>query len=165
MRTQGRSEIFTKYLDFRFILYDHTDLSLPSRFINDCIQVISHMNVVFVIARFDNGATSNITYSHATQKRKATNASFVARTSLDAIRWWYIVESTPVNVHFISMTNLSRINSNMMISYDFSGEKNYKCEFCDKEFRASSYLQVHRKIHTGKMPLNSSNPAIMASNS
>lgn len=87
MRTQDRSEIFTEYLDFRFMLYVHTDLSLLSRCINDCIQVISHMSVVFVIARSDNGATSNITYSHATQKRKATSASFVARTLLDAILW------------------------------------------------------------------------------
>lgn len=33
-----------------------------------------------------------------------------------------------------------------------TGEKDYKCEFCEKEFRASSYLQVHRKIHTGEKP-------------
>lgn len=30
-----------------------------------------------------------------------------------------------------------------------TGEKNYSCEYCAKSFRASSYLKNHVRIHTG----------------
>ena len=33
-----------------------------------------------------------------------------------------------------------------------SGEKGYKCEVCNKEFRQSSKLNHHMIIHTGEKP-------------
>lgn len=97
------------------------------------------------------------------QLRYVANTSF-SRT--DKLFYSYLSANYIYNHFYSTLTNHMKIHTGKFIDFSshssnllmsrmslISGEKPFKCNICEKEFRQSSTLTNHVKIHTGEASL------------
>ena len=64
-------------------------------------------------------------------------------------------ESTNKDIDLIEDSETHKIGSglgNQETNVELTGEKLYKCKYCQKSFRKSDNLKCHERIHTGEVP-------------